>query len=419
MNFAKVSIISGISTIIKILLSFIINKFTAIYLGPSGMALLGQFINFINIITPFSSAGISSGLIKYISENNDNYNEQKEFISSAIFIVSISSIIIPLIIFIFSSKIAFFLFNNYDNTYIINLANFSIFITSIMTILTSIMNGLKKITNLIISSILSNVVNALLSVYLIIYFNFGGALLSYLISPVISFIFTILYSYKIDRINDLIFKFSYKKDKIIKLLSYSLMTLTTVITSNLSQIFIRKYVISYLSIIDAGYWQGINKISDMYLMFITSTLSLYYLPRLSEIKNNSELYNEIKNMYIRILPILAITNILIYFFRSLIIKIVFTEDFLPMQNLFAIQMIGDFFKISSWLIAFVMVAKAMTKSFIFLEITFSIYYILSCIFFSRIFNLEGLAWAYALNYITYQIVMMYLFRSLLFMKNKK
>lgn len=418
MNLTKSIIISGLSTFIRIVTSFIMNKIVAIYLGPSGIAVLGQLNNFINIIVPFSNAGIASGLVKYISENSDDKEEQVEYISSAIYISLLSSVIITFLIWLFSSKISILLFGSQNKIYIIYLFAISIIFSSLSLLLSSILNGMKKIKVLMLYGILFSILNLLISLYLIPSFKLDGALLSYIISPFISFIFLTIYIYKNNEARHFINLKSYNKIKSAKLLSFSLMIISTVLTSNISQIAIRKYIISYLSIENAGYWQSINRISDLYLMFITSTLSIYYLPRLSEIKDNFYLKLEIKKMYFLILPILGLTNIVIYFFRKIIISTVFTDKFLDMALLFPFQMVGDFFKISSWLLSFIMVAKAMTKTFIITELLFNIYYILFCILFVRLFDLIGLSYAYALSYIIYQIIMIYIFRSMLF-KNRK
>ncbi len=44
-----------------------------------------------------------------------------------------------------------------------------------------------------------------------------------------------------------------------------------------------------------------------------------------------------------------------------IINILFSPQFLPMLYLFKYQLIGDVLKIGSWLLAYLMLAKAMTK----------------------------------------------------------
>lgn len=54
MTLIKTSILSGISQVIRIISGFIITKVIAVYGGPSGMAIIGQLQNFINIILMLS-----------------------------------------------------------------------------------------------------------------------------------------------------------------------------------------------------------------------------------------------------------------------------------------------------------------------------------------------------------------------------
>jgi PST family polysaccharide transporter len=47
MTLIKTSVLTGISTIIKVISAFVINKVIAIYVGPSGLAIVGQLQNFL------------------------------------------------------------------------------------------------------------------------------------------------------------------------------------------------------------------------------------------------------------------------------------------------------------------------------------------------------------------------------------
>ena len=93
--------------------------------------------------------------------------------------------------------------------------------------------------------------------------------------------------------------------------------------------------------------------------------------------------------------------------KDVVIKILFAQEFLPMKKLFKWQLLGDFFKISSWLIAFLMQAKAMIKTFCITEIAFSILYLMLGYYFSKSFNfgIEGISIGYLLMYVLYFAVM--------------
>lgn len=122
------------------------------------------------------------------------------------------------------------------------------------------------------------------------------------------------------------------------------MTLVSAATVPVTQMLLRGYVISHLSSIEAGWWEGMNRISAMYLMIITSSFGVYYLPRLSELTDRLEISKEIRKAYKIIIPVLLIGIITIYSLRYFIIRILFTADFLPMENLFIWQLLGDFLR---------------------------------------------------------------------------
>ncbi|MCV5540592.1 O-antigen flippase, partial [Escherichia coli] len=67
-----------------------------------------------------------------------------------------------------------------------------------------------------------------------------------------------------------------------------------------------------------------------------------------------------------------------------------------MKPLFTWQIIGDVFKIASWLLAYVMLAKAMTRIFIISEIFFSVTFVLLSYFFIKSEGTIGVTYAYCL-----------------------
>lgn len=198
-----------------------------------------------------------------------------------------------------------------------------------------------------------------------------------------------------------------------KYLGYSLMTIVSIALLPVSQMLLRGYVISELSASEAGIWEGMNRISNMYLSVITSAFSVYYLPRLSEISDPKELHNEVLKCYKVIIPMLLCAGILIYILRHFIIWMLFTPEFAPMESLFSWQLIGDLFKMSSWLLAFIMVAKARTMLYITTEILFTLLYVFLSFFLLRMNGIVGLTQGYLCNYILYMTTMLILFRNVI------
>lgn len=63
----KTLFLSVTLTIIKVIAGLISIKIVAVYVGSTGLTLMGQFQNFINMMSGIASAGVNSGVIKYIA----------------------------------------------------------------------------------------------------------------------------------------------------------------------------------------------------------------------------------------------------------------------------------------------------------------------------------------------------------------
>ncbi|EGZ4493754.1 oligosaccharide flippase family protein, partial [Salmonella enterica subsp. enterica serovar Wandsworth] len=66
----KVTALSGLLTLLKMIMGFIIAKIIAIYTGPAGMAMLGQIQSIINSFNGIINSPVSSGIVRFTAENH-------------------------------------------------------------------------------------------------------------------------------------------------------------------------------------------------------------------------------------------------------------------------------------------------------------------------------------------------------------
>ena len=111
-------------------------------------------------------------------------------------------------------------------------------------------------------------------------------------------------------------------------------------------------------------------------------------------------------------------SVLIFLLKHIVLWVLFTPDFYPMENLFGWQLAGDMFKMCSWLLSYLMVAKAMTGKFIITEIIFNLSYLALAFLFMKLNGIVGLIQGYLINYILYFIVMIFMFRNVLVLNNR-
>jgi|SaaInl8_200m_RNA_FD_contig_111_169589_length_9493_multi_4_in_0_out_0_6 polysaccharide transporter, PST family len=395
----------------KVITGFVINKVLAMYVGPSGLAVVGQLRNFTSIINTFANGAMTSGIVKYTAEYQSIEEKQKIFSTSII--VSIScSLIISILLFGFSNYLSEIILKDSQYASVFIVFGITIVLFALNSVLMSILNGQKEIKKYVLVNIVSSIFSLFFTSFLIMQLNLLGALYALVVNQSVVFFVTLLFVIKSSWFKFEYFKQGVDKESLIKLSKYTLMAITSALTVPVSHLIIRNYIGETLSWDDAGYWQGIWYISTMYLLVVTTSLSVYYLPRLSEINSNKELKQEILNGYKVILPIVITMAFGIYIFREFVVYIAFTEKFLPMLELFKWQLIGDVIKISSWLLGYIMLAKAMTKLFIYTEIIFSILFVFLSIVFIEYFGLIGITYAFSLNYSLHLITMILIFRKM-------
>ena len=419
MTLIKTSILSAISTIIRVINGFIIVKVMAIYVGPSGLALIGQFQNFISILMSFATGAVNGGIVKYTAEYRDDELEKQKLWSTAIRISLGATFFTSLMLVILHNYLSniFFKTDEYGSIFII----FAIvlFLSVLNSLSLAILNGQKEIKKLILINIISSFIGLLLTTILAYFYGLYGAILSYTIGQALVFFITIFFIIRSKWFKIKFFIDKLDKEYLKKLSKYTAMALISTLTVPLTQMIVRNYIGESLSWEEAGYWEAIWKISTTYLMLITTTLTIYYLPRLSEIKEKYELRQEIWSGYKIIMPVTITMAFSIYLLKDIIILILFTKDFMPMSDLFLYQLIGDVFKIGSWLLSFLMIAKAMTKLFILTEIAFSLSFITLSFLFINLYGLIGVTLAFAVNYFLYFWTILYIFTNYLKENNEK
>lgn len=412
----KTSFWNGIATLIKMLIGIVSNKIIAIYLGPPGIALLGQFVSFTGIASAFAGMGVNSGITKYVAEYHDDEDKRKKILSSGLIAALIATFITSFVIFIGAHYFCMSILKSDAYISVFYLFASTLILFSINAFLISVLNGYKEFKKIILINIISSLVGLLITVFLTMQYGVLGALSATILSVTLITFITIFFVYKSPWFKLAEFINYFDTSSFRKLLHYTAMAFVSIIAVMYIQLMIRTYIIDYLSINEAGYWQGITRISEIFLSIVTTTLSIYYLPRLSEIKADVELRREIIKGYKFLMPLTIIGSLLIYLFRNFITDILFTNDFRPMTELFFWQFLGNVFKIASWLVAFLMLAKAMTKTYIVTEIIFGLTLYFITILFTKEFGLIGATMAYCLNYLLYFIVIIIIFRKILFPK---
>jgi len=406
----KITSLNSLSVITKLITAILVSKIFALFIGPKGFNLIGNLRDFTTLLSNISTLSIEKGIIREASKNKDDINTTSKLFQTILISVLCLSVVLSIITISLSDVLAQNVLHNKDLKFIIISVGITLPLFVLSTVIQSVINGIGNYTRVIIINILISISNPIIIYILSLWYKLEGALFSLAIMPSLYFIITIALSYKKIKIYFKNFnKFSLKIFR--KIGSYALMYIPSAIIFPLLYIFIRNYITTHLDSIDAGYYEAMRRVSQNYMLFANSLLSLFLLPEIARLNKKKEIINKISFFLKNFLPFFIIALVLIFLFKNILINILYSKDFEPISKLFKWQLLGDFFRFVSLTIVIVFHANKMMLSYLLTDfILFLLMGVLSVHFIS-LYGIEGSVIA---HFITYLLYFMIVFLTLYF-----
>ncbi|MEP3838943.1 MAG: O-antigen translocase [Algibacter sp.] len=412
----KIASLQSASVFTRILGGILTSKAIAIFIGAEGLALIGNLRNFVSAFQTIATFGFYKGIVKYIAKFKEDSLNLSKTLSTSYYMGFIATVMVSFFCYFEAEWINDIIFPTYnDYAYVIRIFAIAIPFYSLNMFSFSIMNGFSKYKILIIINIIGQVLSVAIALLLIFQNKIDGALISVVIAESLIFLITLVgIINRKSLINHI--KLSNVSYSLLKKLSpYSLMGLFTAVLMPFVTIAIRSYIIDNLGYKDAGFWEAMTRISDYYLMFVSSLIVLYLLPRFTEINGFKAFKKEVLSFYKTIIPIMLVGLLLIYVLRHFIVLVIFSEEFKPVEDLFFWQLLGDFVKILSIVIAYQFLAKKMFWHYILTEAFLVIILYTTSVYFIDLYDhVEGAVIAHFVSYLMYYGIILLIFGSSLF-----
>jgi PST family polysaccharide transporter len=407
--------LNSAAIITKIIAGILTSKAIAFFIGVEGMALIGNLRNFLGVIQSISILGIYKGLVKTIAQFKDDSINLSKTISTAYYLCFFSTLIASFLCYYNAQLINNVLFSTYyDFAYIIKVMALALPFYSLNMMSFSIMNGFSNYKMLLIINIIGQILGLLVTLLLIYQHRLDGALIAAVIAPSLIFLITLVGIVNRRNLMTAI-KIDHISLKVVKLFGpYAAMAVVTAVALPLISICIRNYISSEIGIKEAGYWEAMNRISNYYLMFIISIITLYIVPKFSKIITKAEFKKEIFSFYKSVMPIFGLGLVVLYFLKPFLVPLIFSREFKPVENLFFWQLLGDFVKVLTLVISYQFLAKKMFVHFIVIEVVLLITLYFSSIYLIDIYGVEGAVLGHFLSYVMHYAIVLLIFGTSLF-----
>lgn len=406
--FKTTSLFGGVQ-IVNIFVAIIKSKLVSVWLGATGFGILSLFNTIVGLISSIVHLGIQSSAVRSIASIKSDGEEKElyKLIKAINRLVIITSLIGLLLTILFSSLLSQWTFGNTAFTYSYILLSIVVFFTGIYNWYYAILQGMQQVKLLV----KANVYGAILSLICSIPFFYFGRESGIVWALIFSSISTTLIAYVfVGKLKIPPVKQTYKEScklgtSTIKL---GIAMATTGISTMLIEFLVKTYISGRGGLADVGLYQAGWSLNISYLGIVFTAMAKDYFPRLSQIANdNSDIEKRVNQQGEISLLILTPLIVLMIFLLPLLIRILYSEDFLPIIEMTSWLLIGSLIKAGAWSISFVFLAKGHGKLFLINELGTHIITLPSYILGYFWGGLLGIGYAYCFSYTIYFIWLIY------------
>lgn len=398
----------GSIQVFNILCSVVRTKLVALWIGPLGMGLFAIFNSAIDMIVNIANFGMRTSATRSISMASDNPDKLNRISVAARRWAMWLGALGAIAMIIASPWLSEMSFGDRSHVWGYVILAIAVFANSLTLGEQAVMQGTSMLKKLAQASFYGALVGLILSIPL--YYFLGEqsivpSILCYSLS-------VLIFSYFIRKkgiglqgctltIKDTL---AIGKD-FLKLGIF--ITLTDVVSQTSNYIFI-SYLNNVANTETLGYYQAGYTLIARYTGLILSALCVEYFPRLSKVAHSNMKLNIFVSQEINI-ALMVLTPVIVAFilFARLIITILYTDEFFIIQNFITIGIVGMVFRVFSWCMSFVVLAKGRGKMFFIIEVMDIFVFLGAYITAYHFYGLDGFGGAFILWYFISTLIVMF------------
>jgi O-antigen/teichoic acid export membrane protein len=403
----KITSLNAVVISVRLVISLFVQRLLAEIVGEAGIYKIGQLRSLTQLLTSFTSLGVFNGIVKYVAEYKEDKEQLQKLFSTTFVFTVVGTVVSGTALFLFAPFISEYLFGAETYTYLIRLLAVIVPFISVQRVFNGVVNGLSQYKQFAKIELLSYILSVTLTVVFLLQYDLDGALVAIALTPVVQVSVMLFLFVRVLREYVQFKKLSFATPLAKSLLAFSLMSFVSSILLNYVEIDIRSMLADQLSEEDAGIWTAMTFISKNYMVFSGAIFTLYVIPKFASIHDRSDFNKELLSIYKTLLPIFGIGMIVVYLFRDLVIEIIY-PGFTEMSQLFKWQLMGDFIRLASLVLAHQFLAKKMVRNFIFTEVMSLALFYSFAYYFTDQYGVEGVVMAHFVRYIIYFLVVFFL-----------
>lgn len=395
----------GAVQVFNILISIVRSKAVALLIGPTGMGIIGLLTSTLKFIGELTRLGLDTTAVREIalSHHKEDNNEIALILATIKKVVWATGILGCIVTIIFSPLLSQLAFESDAYTLAFIWISISLLFNQLAAGKLAILQGFRRLKLLAKANLYGNFIGLLISLPLYYYLRLDAIVPVIIVSSFTALIMSWYYSRKV----------TYKKLNISNTEAYgkskTMLNLGLMLSLRGSINLLTAYMFQlYLSHVggleQVGYYVAGFMIINSYVDMVFNAMRTDYFPRLSAIANEIDKVNKIVSEQ-SVIGMLIIGPLVIGFlsFLPIIIRLLYSVEFLVIVSFVSWAILGILFKTLSWSMGYVILAKGDSKLFIKTGLFFNALMLGLNVLGYYLFGLEGLGISFLVYYICHFI----------------
>ncbi len=385
---------------LNVVIGLVRNKFVALLLGPGGMGLVSLFNTTVQLISQATHLGISFSAVRHISEYYDAENTEKvahyvKVVRGWCLLTALVGMLVCVVLGPFLSSATF---SWGDHTLHFVLLAPAIGMIAITGGETAILKGQRKLGALALVQVVAALASLVISIPIYYFFWQAGIVPVIVLMAFVTMCATLWFSL---RLFPLQFGGTYgilgEGMEMVRLgVAYTL----AAVIGTASEMLIRSYLnvvgdLDVLGLYNAGYMLTIT-----YAGMVFSAMETDYYPRLSAVQHDIQATNETVNRQMEV-SLLLVSPMLAALIIALpvVVPLLFSQEFLPIVGMAQVAALAMYMKVLTLPVAYITLARGYSLSYLFLETSYFVAFVILIFFGYRYWGLFGTGVAITLAHV--------------------
>ncbi|SMC00320.1 polysaccharide transporter, PST family [Hymenobacter roseosalivarius DSM 11622] len=341
--------------------ALLLNKLLALYGGPGGLTLLAHFQNLLALFTILPYDGVHVGLVKYLAPLRAGSGRYRAWFGAGIILNLVGLLLGALALLLTPGPLVgvFQLTAGWMFWFILGIG-----LLSAHALLGSVLLAAGQLRAYVwLTVTLSFLGVSGVGAALALGWPVEQVLLTYLLAQALTLLPTAVVCARaglLPRLSGRVSKVALRSLGRFLLMAGSLLVFGTAVNFALREVLIARFGLAQTDL-----WQAVAKISDNYTMVFTALMSSVYYPRLAALSTQPAAQRAyVRTVVLLLAPVLAVGLSLVYLLRDWLLPLLFNVQFAAASYLFAPQLLGDWAKFITWLLLFLLTAKAQVGRYV-------------------------------------------------------